>query len=100
MTSAGSVHPFTAKHNQVTELDGTLETSNYSFKMMHNVVTLSETQMRTPDLGAMSTKGGSTPGNTAVCPPVQKVHAGGQRMGFRYIVSRSNSQSSLWPYEN
>lgn len=83
MTSAGSLHPFTAKHNQVTEIDGTDEISNYSFVTMHNVITLSETQMRTPDLGAMSTKGESTPGNTAVCLPVQKVHAGVQRMGFR-----------------
>lgn len=92
MTSAGLLHPFTAKHNQVTELDGTLETSNYSFITMHNVITLSETQMRTPNLGATSTKGESTPGNTAVCPPVQKVHAGGQRMGFRYIASHGSSR--------
>lgn len=44
--------------------------------MMHNIVTLSETQMRIPDLGAISIKGEGTPGNTAVCPPALKVHAG------------------------
>lgn len=49
---------------------------------MHNIITLSETQMRIPDRGAISIEGESTSGNTAVCPPVQKVHAGGQGMNF------------------
>lgn len=52
---------------------------------MHNIGTLSETQMRIPDLGATSTKGEGTPGNTAVCPPVQKVHGQGMDFGISII---------------
>lgn len=65
-------------------MDGLHDTIDNSFIMMHNIVTLSETQMRIPDLGAISIKGEGTPGNTAVCPPVQKVHAGdrGWTLGF------------------
>lgn len=51
---------------------------------MDNTVTLSETQMRIPDLGAMSTKGEGTPGNTAVCPPVQKVYVGDREWMFEF----------------
>lgn len=55
------------------------DTIDNSFIMIHDFVTLSETQMRIPDLGAISTKGEGTPGNTAVCPPVQKVYAGDRK---------------------
>lgn len=64
--------------------------------MMHNIITLSETQMRIPDLGAISIKGESTSGNTAVCPPVQKVHAGEQGMDFRASVIHCKYKGSLW----
>lgn len=63
---------------------------------MHNIITLSETQMRIPDLGAISIKGESTSGNTAVCPPVQKVHAGGQGMDFTASMIHCISNGSLW----
>lgn len=64
--------------------------------MMHNIITLSETQMRIPDLGAISIKGESTSGNTAVCPPVQKVHAGEQGMDFRASMIHCIYKGSLW----
>lgn len=62
---------------------------------MHYALTLSETQMKTPDPGATSIKGESTSGNTAVYPPVQKVHAG-QGMDFRASMTHCIYKGSLW----